>query len=122
MNLKHSFDHLLGDRDAMEEAGPGGAMPGTNGAAVVPYPVIATEDDGSIAFSLNAPGLVESSISVKQDGAGKYTATADMAESVHGRQKTDTHFAIKFVLPPEVAGEATPSYDGAVLRITIAPR
>ena len=120
MNLKHSFDHALGDRDAMEDAARAEQAPPTNGA--VPYPVITTQDDGSIAFSLNAPGLVESSIAVKKDGAGRYTVTAEMAEDVHGNQRTDTHFAIKFVLPPEAAGEPTASYDGASLRIRIAPR
>jgi hypothetical protein len=122
MNLKHSFDRLLGDRDAMEDAGHGGSVPETNGSGAAPYPVVTTEEDGSIAFSLSAPGLVESSISVKQEGVGKYVATADKAESVSGHRKTNTHFTIRFVLPPEVAGEATPSYDGTTLRIMIAPR
>ena len=121
MNLKHSFDRLLGDRDAIDFADDAESSASLDPAAFISEPQVTTQPDGTLVFSVTAPCLVEDSIAVEREGDGTYKARAEAVETFehHG---VPADFLFVFVLTPETSGDPTWAYVDCVLHITIPPR
>jgi len=89
--------------------------------SLISEPSVTTEPDGTLVFSVRTPGLDEGSIVVEHDGAGRYAARADAADTLEP-ESVYSHFAFEFVLPPDTFGEPAWAYTDDVLRITIPQR
>jgi HSP20 family molecular chaperone IbpA len=118
VDVRRSFEHLLGDTDATEDRAA--TEPSQNGS-VVPTPTVVREDDGTIVFTMVAPDLDADSIRVEHESEGQFVIKADAAPTVVNHQHTETHFSINLNLPPEVDGPAETRYEKGVLEIRIPP-